>query len=244
MLFPEAVSSLLRELAAIPYENLSKAVAFQRGRNLESALDFSSTWLEDHRHQGLGGTCFALTHWLKLKMDGLGYSTAYLMADKRQARNVHCGLLFEQGGTAFLLDPGYLIFEPLPLPKAGLSAVAFSSPNEIKVEDGEGVWRLHTGQAGALKHRFDFRKESVPLIEFQKYWEESYQWPMMRYPVLNRVAGGVQYYLQKNNLLTRTVAGGEMRRLSPSELAEAARSVFGLPGELVDEALGLMGFGR
>jgi hypothetical protein len=174
-------------------------------------------------------------------MDAAGLATSYVMADKRREKNIHCGLLLLHSDRTYLLDPGYLIFEPLPLPQAGLNTVAFAAPNAIRIEDlaDEGVWRLHTGPTGALKHRFDFRKEPVHWEEFRRHWEASHHWPMMRYPVLNRVSGGTQYYLQKNNLLVRSVAGSEMRKLTPSEFLETATRVFGMERGLVQEALGI-----
>lgn len=246
--FPEAARALLRELAALPYENLSKIVAHHAGktagRTPEGVLSFSTSWLEDHARTGLGGTCFALTHWLKLRLDALGFSTAYLMADKRIEPNIHCGLVFVRDGSpdTWLLDPGYLIFDPIPLPSAGLSVELFLSPNAVRIEDisAEGVWRLWTGPRGGLKHRFDFRKQPVNAEEFQRHWEASYSWPMMRYPVLNRVKDGTQYYLQNNNLLVRTTEAGEMRKLAPEEVRAAAVEIFGLPRGLVEEALGLL----
>ncbi len=245
--FPLAAQALLLELSALPYENLSKIVARQTGRTPEGVLSFSASWLEDHARSGMGGTCFALTHWLKLRLDALGFSTAYLMADKRIEANIHCGLILEHAGREWLLDPGYLIFDPVLLPRAGLSVEAFFSPNAIRIEDVPGggraredVWRLWTGPQGALKHRFDFRQQPVDAAEFQRHWEASYDWPMMRYPVLNRVVDGTQYYLQKNNLLVRTALSGEMRALTPAEVRAAAVEIFGLPRDLVEEALALL----
>jgi arylamine N-acetyltransferase len=248
-LFPPPVTALLRELSALPYENLSKIVAHHTGKTPEGVLSFSASWLEDHTRTGLGGTCFALTHWLKLRLDALGFSTAYLMADKRIERDIHCGLLFAWDRREWLLDPGYLIFDPLPLPQGGLAVDMFLSPNAVRVEDvpGGNVWRLWTGPkhegSTALKHRFDFRKEPVDAAEFQRHWEASYSWPMMNHPVLNRVKDGTQYYLQKNNLLVRTAESGTMRKLSPAEVRAAAVEIFGLPQGLVEEAMGLLGIG-
>jgi len=249
------VRAVLSELAALPYENLSKIVAYHRSGRAETAQDISSRWLDDPARDparaGVGGTCFSLTHWLKTRLENLGYSTAYLMADKRIAPNIHCGLLFEHEGRSYLLDPGYLIFEPLLLPAAGHSLTTWVSPNEIRLQDvsNEGVWRLFTGpRAGSsdpsgmapLKHRFDFRKQPVDAAEFERHWEASHHWEMMRYPVLNRVHNGVQYYLQKSSLLIRSPDGGEMKKLTQAEVREAACGLFGLPPELVDEALRLL----
>ncbi|MCD6025438.1 MAG: hypothetical protein K0Q91_2354 [Fibrobacteria bacterium] len=254
--FPPAARALLAELSARPYENLSKIVAYHKSGSPESAQDVAAGWLEDHARSGLGGTCFSLTHWLKIRLDGLGLSTAYLMADKpathkHRMPDIHCGLLCEHAGRAYLLDPGYLIFEPIPLPRAGLSVSTFIPPNEIRVEDvaGAGVWRLSTGPRDAsgrpaLKPRFDFRREPVSAAEFERHWEASHQWEMMGYPVLNRVRDGVQYYLQKNNLLIRSAGAGEMKKLDEEGVRRAARDLFGLPEGLVDEALGLLAGGR
>ncbi len=250
-MFPPAISSLLRELARLPYENLSKIVARHEGvasgKNPESMLSFSSTWLEDHVRTGLGGTCFALTHWLKLRLDARGYSSAYLMADKRIEANVHCGLVVWHDAREWLLDPGYLIFEPIPLPRSGLSVDLFVPPHAVRIDDvpgggraGEDVWRLWTGPRDGLKHRFDFRREPVDATEFQRHWEASYAWPMMTYPVLNRVEDGTQYYLQKNNLMVRTSEGSTMRKLSPAEVRVTATGLFGLPRGVVEEALGIL----
>ena len=159
-----------------------------------------------------------------------------------RSTDIHCGLLFEHAGRPHLLDPGYLIFEPLPLPTAGLAISTFIAPNAIRIEDGanEGVWRLFTGSGAALKHRFDFRKEPVTGAEFERHWEASHHWEMMGYPVLNRLQGGVQYYLQKNNLLIRSEHSSEMKKLDEEGVRGAARDLFGLPEALVDEALGLL----
>jgi arylamine N-acetyltransferase len=243
--FPPEAQSLLRTLSNLPYENLSKIVAHRTGKTPEGVLSFSASWLEDHQRTGLGGTCFALTHWLKLRLDALGFSTAYVMADKRIEPNIHCGLILVHAGREWLLDPGYLIFDPIPLPRAGLSVEAFFSPNAVRIEEVSGiatgnVWRLWTGPRGALKHRFDFRQEPVDAAEFQRHWEASYAWPMMAYPVLNRVVGGTQYYLQKSNLLIRTADSGEMRKLTAREVQAAAVELFGLPRGLVEEALGIL----
>ncbi len=250
-MFPSEISGLLQELSRLPYENLSKIVARHEGQRaggtLEGVLSFSATWLEDHARTGLGGTCFALTHWLKMRLDALGSESAYLMADKRIEANVHCGLALRHAGRTWLLDPGYLVFEPIPLPRGGLSVDLFVPPHAVRVDEvpgggrsGEDVWRFWTGPRGGLKHRFDFRCEPVSEQEFQRHWEASYAWPMMDYPVLNRVQDGTQYYLQKNNLLVRTTEGSTMRSLSAAEVRAAATELFGLPRGLVEEAMGIL----
>lgn len=265
MPFPPAVLSLLRELSALPYENLSKIVAFHHTgadpRKVERALDLGSDWLSRTLATGAGGTCFSLTWWLARRMREEGFAGDFLMADKGKSRDIHCGLRFAWQGRGYLLDPGYMIFDPLPLPVAGLSATVWSSPNEVRVEDamaahggnphqGGGaavgsaasgrVWRLWSGPKGGSKWRFDFRQEPVSESEFLRHWEDSYRLPMMGYPVLNRVREGTQYYLQKRSLLVRTPDASEMRKLSCEEMLEAMGGLFGIPQDLAREALDIV----
>lgn len=239
MSFPAPVLAALGELSVLPYENLSKIVAFHRGGSLESAMGVASDWLETTRATGAGGTCFSLTWWLRDRIRAAGMECAFLMGDKGGARNIHCGLRFDWLGRAYLLDPGYMIFEPLPLPEAGLSAALWVSPNEVRLEDApdRGAWRLWSGPRGEGKWRFDFRKAAVSEEEFLAHWEASYRLPMMRYPVLNRLRDGTQYYLQKRSLLVRTPEGGVMRKLSRPEMSDVLETTFGIPEALAKEAI-------
>ncbi len=248
--FPAELASALRELSALPYENISKIVAYSQGGNRENTLGLSVDWLARTRDTGAGGTCFSLTWWLAQRLKAAGLVCAFLMGDKGHSANIHCGLRFDWQGLAYLLDPGYLIFEPLLLPGAGLATEAWLSPNRILVEDvpGASVWRLWTGQRAAemgvasgkdsgLKLRFDFRKQAVTEAEFLSHWGDSYEWPMMHYPVLNRVVDGVQYYLQKRSLLVRTAEGGSMRKLSQPEMLRTLQVTFALPEDLARAGL-------
>lgn len=236
---PMPVLAALRELSALPYENLSKIVAHGQGGNLESTLGLAEGWLERNRETGAGGTCFSLTWWLAGRIRAAGLECSLLMGDKGRALNIHCALRCDWEGRAWLLDPGYMIFEPLSLPAAGLTVDAWIPPNALRVVDLPhlDVWRLWSGPRGALKQRFDFRKAAVPEADFFAHWEASYSLPMMGYPVLNRVKNGVQYYLQKRSLLVRTAEGGEMRKLDATELRAALMGTFGMPEGLVRAAL-------
>lgn len=239
---PTAIQLALQELSALPYENLSKILAQAEGGSRERHLVTSSDWLEKARETGAGGTCFSLTWWLILRLKSHGILGDFVMGDKGQAKNIHCALKISWQGRDFLLDPGYMIFEPLPLPKAGLSVDVWISPNEIRLEDLPGlkVWRLWSGPRGEVKPRFDFRQEPVSEGEFLSHWEDSFDLPMMRYPVLNRVKEGVQYYLQKRSLLVRSAEGGEMRKLSRTEMMEVLDVTFGIPKGLAQSALDII----
>jgi arylamine N-acetyltransferase len=212
---------------------------------MEATLGLAEDWLQRNRETGAGGTCFSLTWWLAGRLRAAGIEYALLMGDKGRARDIHCALRMDWESRPYLLDPGYLIFEPLPLPAAGLSADAWIPPNAVRLEDRPeaGAWRLYSGSGGDprdLKFRFDFRKRAVGEAEFFAHWEASYRLPMMAYPVLNRVRAGTQYYLQKRSLLVRTAEGGVLRKLGREELFEALRTTFGIPDGLAREAMAVV----
>ena len=113
--------------------------------------------------------------------------------------------------TSYLLDPGYLIFDPLqmPLPQPFDTGEAFFplSPNCVRlVRPTLESMELWTGGAGApMKLRFEYPVEGVSVEEFKHHWNESFYREMMTYPVLNRLdrEKGIQYYYQKGNLVVR-----------------------------------------
>jgi arylamine N-acetyltransferase len=252
---PAPVQAALRELSALPYENLSKIIAAAEGgasdsrtkfpnrASLEKSRMLSNDWLEKNRTTGTGGTCFSLTWWLAQRLKAHGISCEFLMGDKGKARNIHCALRIQMQGHAFLLDPGYMLFEPLPLPDAGLSAIVWVSPNEVRIEDVPAleVWRLWSGPKGKVKFRFDFRRAAVTEDQFLTFWDASFDLPMMAYPVLNRIQDGTQYYLQKRSLLIRKPEGdsvdGGMRKLGAAEMLETLGVTFGIPEGLARDAM-------
>jgi hypothetical protein len=244
-----ACLAVLQELAAIPYENLSKIVAarmtgngstpsLQTSAARERALCKNLDWMKGRQSQGLGATCFGLTHALKSRLDEMGQQTAYLMGDHRNNANIHCGLLWRRGSEEFLLDPGYALYDPLPLSRH-LIRETWSGPHRVRIEIGPGVWRLWTGPQNALKHRFDFRMEPVVENEFFQHWEASYAWPMMKYPVLNQVRGETQFYLQKDNLFIRTREGSEQRKLNSESFLKSVTNHFGVDLGLAEEAMSI-----
>ncbi len=249
------MQAALNELSALPYENLSKIVAAAESRptgtkdatsaraHREKSRILSHDWLEKTRTTGTGGTCFSLTWWLAQRLKAQKIACDFLMGDKGKALNIHCALRSHAQGRDFLLDPGYMLFEPLPLPEAGLSATLWVSPNEVRIEDlpGLGVWRLWSGPKGNVKPRFDFRRAAVTEDQFLSFWDASFDLPMMEYPVLNRIQDGTQFYLQKRSLLIRKPNGesadGGMRKLDPAEMLEVLGVTFGIPEGLARDAM-------
>lgn len=150
--------------------------------------------------------------------------------------------------TSYLLDPGYLIFDPLqmPLPQPFGTGEAFFplSPNCVRlVRPTLESMELWTGGAGApMKLRFEYPVEGVSVEEFKHHWNESFYREMMTYPVLNRLdrEKGIQYYYQKGNLVVRSSTGSKMTKIEPADRVQTLSDIFKLSPSIIEQALQIL----
>ena len=150
--------------------------------------------------------------------------------------------------SSYLLDPGYLIFDPLPMPLPqpfGTGEAFFPlSPNCVRlVRPTLESMELWTGGAGApMKLRFEYPVEGVSVEEFKLHWNESFYREMMTYPVLNRLdrEKGVQYYYQKGNLVVRSCTGSQMTRIDPADRVQTLSDIFKLSPSIIEQALQIL----
>ena len=155
---------------------------------------------------------------------------------------------FLNPNSEFLLDPGYLIFDPLlmPLPQPLGTGEAFFplSPNCVRlVRPTLESMELWTGGAGApMKLRFEYPVEGVSVEEFKHHWNESFYREMMTYPVLNRLdrEKGVQYYYQKGNLVVRNATGSQMTKIAPADRVQTLSDIFKLSPDIIEKALNIL----
>jgi len=214
-------------------------------QNLLSLCNLSSSWIYENLTKILrvgeegGNTCFGLTMRLHRELVKLGYTPKLLLGHKRHVKNAHCALSIIDNGTELFLDPGYLIFDPLPIPAniPQLNKITFPlQPNWVRLErEGENLC-LWTGVANeAAKFRFYFPLQGCTAQEFNLAWEESYIGESMKYAVLNKLdkKNGIQYYYQNGKLLTRTKDGATQQKIESKDRIEVLSSIFGLDRELL-----------
>jgi hypothetical protein len=182
----------------------------------------------------------------------MGLSPRLVMGHKRKEKNIHCALILPDtdflSSTEYLFDPGYLIFDPLPIPlppPQGAGTAFFPLvPNTVRLDRPTvGSMALWTGGAGApMKLRFEYPVAGVSVEEFKLHWNESFYREMMTYPVLNRLdrEKGVQYYYQKGNLVTRDANGSRIEKIENSARVETLSRIFDLKPELIERALHIL----
>lgn len=245
----QEILDLCERISHVTYENLTKIIRYAQAGNADNARKLDDSYENNLDSWMGGGTCFSLTWHLYQELRHMGYAPKLLMGDKRIEKNIHCALLLPIDSENFLLDPGYLIFEPLKIPEAipFKKSQAFFPlvPNTVRLDLENGVLALYTGSIrGPMKLRFEFDIRGVSPQEFQRHWSESFNREMMTYPVLNRLdrKKGVQYYYQKGNLLIRDKNGSRLEQINPSNRVERLHEIFGIDRETIERALGILNF--
>lgn len=236
-----AVEDLVRVASAfsrLPYENLTKIIKeAELGRSAGTRRGPEEV-IGDHLRLGTGGTCFSLTAALLHLVRALGYRAQPILADRRYGPDTHCALVVWIDRVAHLLDPGYLIVAPIPLEGAREQRVrtAFNTLVLTPRDNGARV-ELATERAGRLNRRLTFKTSPVDAGEFLRAWDASFDWDGMRYPVLSRVAGDRQLYLQGRRFQVRGHRGVERERLQPDALVAHIAEAFGVRPDVAARAL-------
>ena len=224
----------------LPYENLTKIIKeAEFGRSAQARRGPREVF-SDHVALGTGGTCFSLTAAFLYLVRTLGYQAEPILADRRYGKNTHCALLVWIDGRPHLLDPGYLIVDPIALPDAEKRLqTAFNELVLVPAAD-LGRMELHTIEGNGRKHRLTYKLRPVGAPEFCRTWDESFGWDMMRYPLLTRTQQGKQLYMRGNHLQVRTLEAVERREIAPGRLAAQIASEFGIAPSVAARALSIL----
>lgn len=220
---------ILHRFARLPYENLSKIIKLNRHWETDH-FRLPEEVIEDHERYRLGGTCFSLTFYLKTILDYMGYQTNFLMADMRSGINTHCALLLNNERREFLVDPGYLLFEPLEI--SGVT----QSPGRLIAREAEtnrfSLWTLNSGQ---LKKRYTFTKTAATIEQFFTNWDNSFHLMTMHGICLSKRDESGFIYLH-NQYIKREGHDLIYKGKFSEDIAAVARKYFDIPAEIVQKA--------
>lgn len=235
---PRAViEQCARAFSALPYENLTKIIKSDSVLSPNSALRFPEEVLSDHLRWGTGGTCFSLTAALIAVFNELGYDAQPLLADRHYGINTHCGLVVMHGKQSLLIDPGYLLFIPTPLPAVTSSVIALDYTSiELRPSEGDRRIELATLVRGNRKVRLTYKRNPVDAVTFKRAWIDSFSWEMMTYPVLTRSSAGKHLYLQGSSASVRTSERIERYELDSSEQLAFIRENMGVDSHILLKA--------
>ena len=228
---------VVHAFSRLPYENLTKIIKFDAFGDPQRARRSPRETLADHQSFGAGGTCFSLTALLLSLVRSLGFRAEPLLADRPYGQDTHSALVVWLGERPHLLDPGYLILEPLALDTTGSRRLRTAFNELLLVPQGDGRLELHTVQGRSETYRLTFKTQPADAGVFLKAWDASFGWDMMRYPLLTRVADRRQLYLQGARFQVRTDHGVEREQVSREGLPAHLSRQFGVASELTTRAL-------
>ena len=234
------LATLAKSFSRLPYENLTKIIRSSRNGKGPAARRLPAQVLADHRDLGTGGTCFSLTAALLHLVRSLGFKAHPILADRHYGSDTHSALLVWIRERPHLLDPGYLVVEPIPLDESREMEVETPFNRLVLSPENPGRLRLFTLQQGGRSHRLTFKTSPADPGRYLKAWDESFSWEMMTHPLLSRVRAGKQIYLNGRRLQIRTHADVVRKELDPEELHRQIASAFGIAMPVVRTALAIL----
>lgn len=231
---------LLKQIATafshLPYENVTKILKQARNSGSESCLRKTGEVLEDHLKWNTGGTCFSLCNSLLEVLVQNGFNAFVAMGDMHYGPNIHCAVIVRLPLQSFLLDPGYLLHQPIALPSEGAEISIRTPMNTIFLHsEGDRNYSLYTEEAGQKKWRYRLRAFPVERPEFEKHWICSFSLNSMETLLLSRVVDQNRIYFRKDRLEKVSHLSREKSIVTPGESALLS-SVFGLPADMIEMA--------
>ncbi len=229
-----------RAFAQLPYENLTKIIKYCREGSSDAALREPGEVLDDHVRLGTGGTCFSLTALLLHLLRSFGYEARPVLADRRYGPDTHCAALVDLPGGTHLIDPGYLLFKPVPIDAREPRHIVTPFNELVLSPAAGGKLDLATRRQGAETYRLTYKPAGADAAEFMRAWHESFSWDMMRYPLLTRVTDATQRYLQKTHFQERDHAHVARRTIPVDELVSLIAGEFGIARAVAAAALDIV----
>jgi arylamine N-acetyltransferase len=230
----QLLCSLTTAYSNLPYENVTKILKDARSSSSQEKLRHTSEVLQDHLRWNTGGTCFSLCNALQELLTYCGFDGFIAMADMYYGPNIHCAVISKVGGQHYLIDPGYLLHQPIPLPNDSVSIRTSMNTIHLKNE-GNATYSLFTEEHGIRKWRYRLRDQSISRAEFEKYWIHSFSLNSMEHIMLTRANDSGRLYYRKDRLELVQHSTRTKQKISSTD-AVTLSQMFGLPADLIQAA--------
>jgi arylamine N-acetyltransferase len=234
----ERLREILQSFSHLPYENLSKIIKFHRcGENEVARLRLPEEIIVDHLRARLGGTCFSLTFYLQTILLHHGFVSYIVMGDMRTGRNIHCALVVMLGSVKYLVDPGYLLHQPMALDpnQPRLYHTEFAGV-ELRFDPPNAVYEVFTFNRQEMKWRYRFADRPTSAAEFLQHWQASFHRNSMHGLCLTLAAENELIYIHQDFMRITTVDGKRNVSLKKNYHA-TIQQWFGIAPEYVEQAL-------
>lgn len=230
------LTKLACAFSILPYENLTKIVRAGEMEDPEDKPRMPDVVFADHIDLGAGGTCFSLTHFFRTVLAFAGYAAAPVMCDRSYGPDTHCALVVKLASARYLVDPGYLMQEPLLIPEAGES-VQRASAGTVRLRrlGRTSQLLLVTERGGQRRIRYRLKDRVVADARFREFWIDSFGWAQMRHLCVSRQTHEGQIFMRDG--MVRLVGGARKQqdRIHANACAEIERW-FGIDANIAARA--------
>ncbi|MBN2105353.1 arylamine N-acetyltransferase [bacterium] len=231
------LSEILLCYSHLPYENLSKIIKHKNQMEWTDKIRLPEEVMDDHMHFRFGGTCFSLTFTLETILSLAGFVCYPIMADMKWRPNSHCALIVIWKGDKYLIDPGYLLNQPMRL-NGAKPRVLHSEISGVEViyRPSEDYYHLYTFNKDQTKWRYRFRDIIVSRQEYFALWLDSYHWNSMHGLLLTKTKKGCMVYVHKTFMRETTFKSKKNINIK-HDYHQAIHDTFGIDKIKVEEAL-------
>jgi len=217
----------------LPYENLTKIIKKYTAHSPEERLRGPLEVVRGYVTHHTGGTCFSLTYCLGSILSSAGYRCHPVMADMKRA-NIHCALVVEMNERRYLVDPGYLVGEPVELSGGPVRVETTFGVVELRPRQGER-YDLFTLDGGERKWRYTVRTAPISHGAFMRFWQDSFALPMMNNLLLTRLTPQGHLYIKNHHLRMKGMQGKINENIRAGFEARISEE-FGIPADITAEA--------
>ncbi len=229
------IAAISHYFSRLPYENISKIIKREQQQD-STLLRLPDEVTDDHFAWHSGGTCFSLTYFLTGIYSILGYETHPLICQLNWGENNHSAVKIHFNNAQYLVDPGYMIFKPMPLVReVARTRLSAETGVELNFDSEAEIYSIYTFRKGNRIRRYQFLSESVPYEKFSEYWRASFDLPGMDDLTLTRVQGSEMLFIQGDFIkITRPDHIEKMREIDLAE--KLIKDRFAIPLEKLEEA--------
>lgn len=230
------LQEILEHFSNIPYENISKIIKLNQAWNSLEKIRLPQEVIDEHVAFKLGGTCFSLTFFLQSILTQNGFICYPVMADMRAERNIHCCLIVILDSVKYLVDPGYLLTQPMEInpQRPRLYRTEFTGV-ELRFDAQSQRYDLFTFNKSEVKWRYRFQDRPVSSEEFLQHWLASFGWNSMHGICLTKVTNGGLIFVHKTFMRETTFTGKRNFNIKRNYHA-TINEIFGIDKQLIEQA--------
>ena len=231
------LQKIVQQFARLPYENISKIIKLNDHWNQPFAkIRLPEEVLEDHITRNLGGTCFSLTYFLQTILTQSGFECYPVMADMRAGKNIHCCLIVIIDSTKYLVDPGYLLTEPIEInPSKPKYYHSEFTGVELRSDVQSQSYGLFTFNKNDTKWRYRIQDRPTSAEEFLQHWLDSFQRNSMHGICLTKIVKDGMIYVHKNFMRETTFQGKKNINIKTNYHA-VINERFGIDKQIIEQA--------